>query len=139
MFEDGLSSIPMTPRIQSLVSEFVSNLTLAIQEDAADAFAAALGSSQRKGGRGRHVTTRKATGFMLPPRLNTQKRDPRVIAHLVTATLAYVKKHPGQRVEQIALGLKQPSAQLKLPIQKLLAARSLSKKGVKRATVYRAR
>jgi len=127
----------MSPKIQSLVTKFVDDLTLAIQDEGAAAFRAAIGSgfAPTNGRR----TTPKKTGIMLPPRPRGQKRDPKVLAGLVTSTLAYVKKNPGQRLEQIGSGMGVETAELKLPVQKLLADRSLTKKGIKRATVYRAR
>ncbi|MBN1608718.1 MAG: hypothetical protein JW940_18970 [Polyangiaceae bacterium] len=53
---------------------------------------------------------------------------------LVASVHKYIAKHPGQRMEQIAAGMKVPSKELTLPIQKLKGR--LKTKGQKRATSY---
>jgi hypothetical protein len=55
---------------------------------------------------------------------------------LVAGLLKYIAKHPGQRMEQIAAGMKIASKELTLPIQKLKAEGRLKTKGQKRATAY---
>jgi hypothetical protein len=55
---------------------------------------------------------------------------------LVASLLKYIAKHPGQRMEQIAVGMKMPSKDLMLPIQKLKSEGRLKTKGQKRATAY---
>ena len=55
---------------------------------------------------------------------------------LVAGLLKYIAKHPGQRMEQIAAGMKLASKELTLPIQKLKAEGRLKTKGQKRATAY---
>lgn len=53
--------------------------------------------------------------------------------------LAYIKANPGQRLEQIGKGVKSPTKELKLPIQKLFEQKAISTKGEKRGTKYFAR
>jgi outer membrane biosynthesis protein TonB len=65
-----------------------------------------------------------------------EKRSPELIAKTTDALLAYVKSHAGQRIEQIAQGLKVTTKDLALPAKKLLAERRLKTKGQKRATQY---
>jgi hypothetical protein len=48
----------------------------------------------------------------------------------------YVRSNPGARLEQIASGLGTSSKELKLPVIKLLGAKTLTKKGQKRGTMY---
>jgi hypothetical protein len=50
--------------------------------------------------------------------------------------LDYVASHPGERIEQIAKGMGESSKELKLPVQKLLAAKSMRTEGQKRGTTY---
>lgn len=50
--------------------------------------------------------------------------------------LAYVKKHPGSRLEEIGRGMGVETAGLKRPIQGLLAAGALRTEGQKRGTMY---
>jgi hypothetical protein len=47
-----------------------------------------------------------------------------------------VRANPGSRLEQIAAGLRTGSQELKLPVIKLLAAKTLRKTGQKRGTQY---
>ena len=65
-----------------------------------------------------------------------EKRSPALIAKTTDALLAYVKSHAGQRIEQIAAGLKVTTKDLALPAKKLLSERKLKTKGQKRATQY---
>src|SRR6185503_16861450 len=53
--------------------------------------------------------------------------------------LAYIKKNEGQRLEEISKGLGVASKELKLPVQKLFAAKAIKTKGQKRGTKYFAR
>jgi hypothetical protein len=64
------------------------------------------------------------------------KRTEAQLDALVAGLLKYIAKHPGQRMEQIAAGMKLPSKELTLPIQKLRSEGRLKTKGQKRATAY---
>jgi len=50
--------------------------------------------------------------------------------------LAYVRAHPGQRLEAIGRGLRADTAGLKRPVQTLLRAKALRTEGQKRGTRY---
>ncbi len=50
--------------------------------------------------------------------------------------LSFVKAHDGKRLEEISKGLGINNADLKLPAQKLLAAKSVKTTGAKRGTKY---
>ena len=64
------------------------------------------------------------------------KRDPKLIEALVGRVGDYVKQHPGEGVEGIAKGLNVTTHDITLPVTKLLAAKTIKKKGQKRATKY---
>lgn len=67
------------------------------------------------------------------------KRSPQAIAKLTDGLLAYVKKHKGERIEQIGKAMGVPTRELALPVAKLFAAKKLRSSGAKRATKYFAR
>ena len=64
------------------------------------------------------------------------KRSPEELDALVKKLLAYITKHPGQRIEQIGASLGLPSKEFVLPVKKLLSEKQITTKGQKRATVY---
>jgi hypothetical protein len=55
---------------------------------------------------------------------------------MASRVLAQVRSKQGQRFEEIGRAMKLPTKGLKLPIQKLLAAKKLKTKGAKRGTKY---
>ncbi len=64
------------------------------------------------------------------------KRPPAALAALVTRTGEWIKSNPGHGVEDMAKALNVRTRELALPIHKLLANKSIKKKGQKRATKY---
>lgn len=72
-------------------------------------------------------------------RVTHTKRTGDQLDALATGLLRYIAKHPGQRMEQIAAGMKVASKELALPIQKLKSEGRLKTKGQRRATAYYAR
>ena len=64
------------------------------------------------------------------------KRDPRVLEALTEKLGAFIKKNPGQRIEEIGKALGTRTKDLVLPVKKLIAAKKVSTKGEKRATKY---
>src|SRR5206468_1714324 len=71
-----------------------------------------------------------------PRRSKGVKRDPEVLEALTDKLGAFIKKTPGQRIEQIGKALGTPTKELALPVKKLVAAKKISTKGQKRATTY---
>lgn len=64
------------------------------------------------------------------------KRSPKQIQKTVEVLLGYIKKHKGERIEQIGKGLGIVTKDLNLPVEKLLAGKKIKSKGRKRATRY---
>lgn len=52
--------------------------------------------------------------------------------------LAYVRKNPGQRGEQIAKAMRSDVKTIRLPMKKLIAARKVKTKGQRRGMSYAA-
>jgi hypothetical protein len=65
-----------------------------------------------------------------------RKRPPEELAKLTRSLLTYIKRKPGQRIEQIGAALDLATKELALPAKKLIAEKKLSTKCQKRATVY---
>lgn len=64
------------------------------------------------------------------------KRSPEALARLGVQFVAYVKKHPGQTIEEIAKVLRLRTLDLALPVRKALDAGEITKKGARRGTSY---
>ena len=58
------------------------------------------------------------------------------MAQLTTALLDHVRANPGQRIEQIKQAVGYTTAQLSLPMKKLIATGAVKSQGEKRATQY---
>lgn len=65
-----------------------------------------------------------------------EKRAPALLAQTTANLLGHIKTNPGQRIEQIAVGLGLSTQELKLPTQKLLAGRKVKTRGQRRGTKY---
>ena len=50
--------------------------------------------------------------------------------------MAYIAKHPGQRIEQIGAAMGVSTKSLVLPSKKLIASKAVFTRGNKRATTY---
>jgi hypothetical protein len=82
----------------------------------------------RSGGQARRVpAARRAFGA---------KRPPGELAKVVERLAAHIKANPGQRMEHIGTALGTSTAELNLPMRKLLAAKRVKTTGHKRATEY---
>ncbi|HTQ05727.1 MAG TPA: hypothetical protein VMI54_17815 [Polyangiaceae bacterium] len=126
----------MSPRIQSIVSQFVEDLTLAIQEEGAAAFKAAIGSGGGTASSSRATRSNSGPRAAAPRRSKGAKRSPGELETLTKSLLAAIKKAPGQRIEQIGKSLGAATKDLALPVKKLIAEKKISTKGQRRATAY---
>jgi hypothetical protein len=113
-FVQELSGLVRAAAVQSVTEAFGGGGAPAVR-------AAAAPRAVRSGGRGRP---------------KGQKRAPEDLAELVSELLAAIKAAPGQRMEQIAKGLKSSTQELALPAKKLIADKKVKTKGERRATKY---
>jgi hypothetical protein len=124
-----------TRKIQSIIENFVSELSAALVEASHSAIADALGAG--KGVRasvvsgGRALKAPKAV-----KRGKGAKRSPEELTTLTQSLLTFVKRNPGQRIEQIGAAIGSSTKDLALPAKKLIAEKKLGTKGQKRATTY---
>ncbi len=121
--------------IRSRVEAFVEELTAMIRASALDLVNEALGEGGSRPGR-RPAGRRAAAPAPSGRRSKGAKRDPKLLAALTDKLGDYIKKNPGNRIEQIGKALGTPTKDLALPVKKLLAAKKISTKGQKRATTY---
>jgi hypothetical protein len=128
--------------LRDRIDAFVVEISNLVRISALEAVHAALGSTlgapaapAAKRGPGRPPKSASAPAASAP-KASGGKRSPEAVLKTADAVLAYIKAHPGQRLEEIGKGVKMPTKDLKLPIQKLFDAKSISTKGVKRGTKY---
>jgi hypothetical protein len=123
----------MTPRIESIVSKFVADLTKAIQEEGAAAFAAAIGGGSEVGN-GRRAP--RPTAPKIAKRPKGAKREPEEIEALTKGFIAQVKATPGQNIEALAKKLGVTTKDLALPVQKAWDLKAIKSTGQRRGTKY---
>ena len=125
-------SIPIESEIRSRVEAFAAEIIALVRSSAMDVVERAIGGT---GGarRGKRGGIRTAPSSL---RAKGMKRDPREIESLAEKLGVFIKKNPGQRIEQIGKGLGTSTKDLVLPVKKLLAAKKISTKGHKRSTKY---
>ncbi len=121
-----------TPKIQTIIENFVAELTAALSEASHAAISEALGGAPTKSA----VTARKGKALKAVKKAKGAKRSPEDLAKLTQSLVTYVKRNPGQRIEQIGKALGVVTKELALPAKKLIAEKKLSTKGQKRATTY---
>jgi hypothetical protein len=126
-----------TPKIQSIIENFVAELSAALAEATHGAISDVLGGGKAHAatsagkGKGRAPKAAKA-----PKRAKGGKRSPEELAELTQSLLTHVKRNPGSRIEHIGAALGISTKELALPAKKLIAEKKLSTKGQKRATTY---
>jgi hypothetical protein len=122
--------------IRSQIDQFLVSISSLVRQAAVEAVREALGatdgnvsgSARRGPGRPRKVHAGK------PGR--RAKRSSADVQAVGAKVLSYIKGNPGSRLEEIGRGLKVDTAGLKLPVQGLLAAKSVRTEGQKRGTKY---
>ena len=119
--------------LRSKIDAFLDEISSLVKQTALDSVHAALGNGvtavRRGPGRPRVTMTSAPAGA-------GGKRTSEQVVATAERIAAYVKSNPGARLEQIASGLGTSSKELKLPVIKLLSAKTLTKKGQKRGTMY---
>lgn len=129
----------MNSRIDALIAEFAQNLRAAIAAEAAAAFATVAGagaSSSIGSGRRSKPGPKPKAAAKSGGRVRRSAEDLEAQAARI---LAFIKKNPSSRAEQIGAAVGLSTGEMARPIAGLLSSKQLSKKGVKRATAYSAR
>lgn len=126
-------------QIRARIEVFVDELSTLVREAAVEAVGEALHqgpgtASKRAGRKSAPKATRRKSAVKKPGKRVRRTADD--IARTSETVLAYVKSHPGARMEQMAKALRKESKDLRRSVQDLIAARKLRTKGQKRATAY---
>jgi len=140
-------STDINSQINSRIQAFVAELSDLVRVASLEAVLAALGGQPARKGRGpgrpkgsgrKPGRPAKAAAIAAPPKRAGRRlrRSSEDVEATATKFLAYVKANDGKRLEEISKGLGIHSADLKLPVQKLLIAKSLKTTGQKRGTKY---
>lgn len=121
-------------KIQDLLESFASQLTQIVKETALEHVEVALGSvgaaPSRKAPK---VTIRMGSAAR---RSKGAKRSSDEIGALQEQLLAYLKKNPGHRGEQISAALKTDTKTIRLPLKALVQAKKVKTKGQRRGMTY---
>ena len=112
--------MPRPRKPENVLRDLVEHLTDAIAARLKGTFKAAAPAAKAAGGR----------------RRKGQKRTAEEIAELTASLHAYIKAHPGKRIEEIARGMRKTTKDLVLSAKKLLTEKKAKTKGQKRATRY---
>jgi hypothetical protein len=111
------------------VNDFVAQVTEIAKRAALDTLGTALGSAP--------ITKRGSNGaFSRSAHGRGGKRPPEQLEKTATAFHDFVAANPGLRIEQINKQIGLTTAELALPIRKLIASGAIKTKGEKRSTTY---
>ena len=121
--------------LNALVQEFTNSLTLAVRRSVLEQVLAALGGNgaQTVGKRG---PGRPAGKARVPRAARSGKRTPEQVEQMGQKLLSYVKAKPGLRADQLARVFHSDVKTIRLPMQRLLAAKKVKTKGQRRGMTY---
>lgn len=138
-------------QVQALTEKFASDLTLAIRRQVIENVEKALGGGKEQswpeiarkhlagGGERIEALVPRQLAPSIKPRTKRrvgQKRTEAQITATQERVLARVQKAPGSSSEMLQRALSLPKEDITLPLQKLLANKTIKKSGHKRSTKY---
>jgi hypothetical protein len=130
-------------QIKQATEKFTSDITKLISEAAIASVVSALAPEGRTSipaeeifGQPKPKTNGATNGVKAHAKKGGAKRDPAVIDKLTESLYAAIAKAPCRGVEQLSRELKTQTKDLALPVQRLLTAKRVVTKGIKRATRY---
>lgn len=126
----GMSTL--SDRIHSMVTVFAAAIAAVVRDDIAATISDVLQPTMSSPPSPTIGTAKKVSAG---PRKGG-KRTPAQIDAVTADALIFIGQNPGSSVEQVKKALKRDISEVVLPIQKLLANKSITKKGEKRATRY---
>ena len=137
-------------KIEDLTRTFMTAMKALVQEAALELVRETLGSAGARSrsasaAAGANGAARRSAASAAPPQNGSAtvafprargRRSERQMHRAIIALEAYIRANPGQNAEQIGAGLGAKTSEIARPIQKLLAAGTVRREGVKRATRY---
>lgn len=133
-------------QIRARVEDFVTEITDLVRTAALDAVQEAIsrvdGAALPNAPRARKTATRRKAARRATRKTARRAGGGRVrrssedLEALQNDFLAYVRANPGERIEEISVGMSTPSSELKRPVQLLLADGKLRTEGQRRGTRY---
>lgn len=119
--------------IRQRVEDFVQEMTELVRQAALESVSAALGTPGAASPKARTGGKRAAAGFVAK---RGGKRTAKELEQQGGALVNMIRQTPGIRADQLAKAMGVETRDLALPIKKLLADKTITKKGQKRATAY---
>lgn len=124
-------------RINSLVEDFVAQVTALARQAATDTLANALGAAGNVARRGRPPASAAPASLGRPAkRAKGAKRAQNEIERTKSRVQDFIRSNPGLRIEQINRELGTTTRDLALPLKKLIADGAVRTEGEKRSTAY---
>ena len=136
-----MSKSKIDAELEARVEAFVADLSRLIRQSALESVNEALGLEGVKRSAGGRRAGAKPTRASGPGRRAARggkrvRRSAEDLKELSDAFVAYVAANPGQRLEEIGVGMDLPTKELKRPVQLLLAAKAVRTEGERRGTKY---
>ena len=119
--------------IRQRVEDFVQEMTELVRQAALESVSAALGAGSAGSSQRSRGAKRPATGFVAK---RGGKRTAGELEQQGGVLVTMIRQTPGIRADQLAKSMGVMTRDLALPIKKLLADKTITKKGQKRATAY---
>jgi predicted HTH transcriptional regulator len=129
----------MASKVESLIQEFVIALRAAIAQEAAEAFVIAGGGVPRAKPGPKPKGATSATPKIKASKRKGGKRTAEEIESQGEAIIAYLKKNPASGAEQIGAALGMKTAELALPMAKLIKQKAVKFVGERRGRKYSVR
>jgi hypothetical protein len=128
-------------QIQEILADTAARIAALLQKAAMDSISSTLGVLEGAGTAPRRASSRRRapdarTAGSRRMRGKGAKRPAEEIETAMKTVAAFIAKNPGLRIEQINKELGTTTAQLALPLRKLIADKTIKTKGQKRATTY---
>lgn len=122
-------------RIELFLQEITSLVRISALESVLETLGGDAAHARRKLGRPVGSGTSKAAPKATKKGVRGKRTSEQVDA-MAQRVLQYVKSNPGQGLERIGKGLGSPTADLKLPVAKLMGSKSLKTTGQRRGMKY---
>ncbi len=126
----------LNQQIQERIQDLAREIQLIVRRSLLDTLKGALDESGGARRVGRPRGARRATG--LPRKSRGGRRSSTDVESIAAALESHIRANPGQTVTEIVRALGSSAKELRLPLQKLIAAKAIHTTGQRRGTRYHA-